>query len=500
MRFYQRAVSTYDEGLKKYSKSFDLAYNKALLLYNITQDKRIVVQVGSLLDVLKEALDAHRYALALDQENADVLFNTAQVLTSFAEEMHDEADGDDDVKAQAISLLQEAVELFNSCLTRQEMEYTEMQEIWEAQNQNADEGVPLSSAAAAQSAANSTADDTPGEWATVKEAVTPNTLLETALAQLGSLSSLATIAAPTTSSLLANLSEIASPIVTQKLPGYIALLPTSVSIDPDTAKSTPFLSISASSSTFHGTQAAQQVNPQAAAHAEADLAVAVFTAAIAGAEYSSRLSETHQYRDRIQQAFASLSQNAASGVYPEASHVAILSAYADALIEFAETIAEMEDSLSQAGREEALMARWTALGMAQAQLTTATNKIGSTPLPEGAPTKAQIYLTRGNVELLRRQLALDPRATSTLKSSVKVLLKNAGVYYRGASALSKQDGDAEGERDASVRNKVVQGLEQEAVKEDADALKEWVTREGGGKDAVEVLQEMIEEGLLAGEG
>ena len=496
MRFYQRAITTYDDGLKKYPKSFDLAYNKALLLYNVAQEKRIVTQIGSLLDVLKEALDAHRCALTIDQENADVLFNTAQVLTSFAEELHDEAEDDADIKLQAVSLLQEAVELFNSCLTRQEMEYSEMRELMEEAEHNS--GVPLPDARQPTTAAGST-DDASGEWATVKEPVTPNTLLETALAQLGSLSSLATISAPTSSSLLANLSEIASPIVTQKLPSYIALLPTSITIDPDEAKSTPFLSISASTSTFHANQAAQVLNPQAAARAEADLAVAVFTAAIASAEFSSRLSETSQYYSRIQQAFAPLSQNAAGSVYPESSHVPILSAYADALIEFAETLAEMSNSLSQAGQDEGLTARWNALETAQAQLTTATNKIGNTPSAEGSPTKAQLYLTRGNVELLRRQLALNSGASSTLKSNAKVLLKNAGVYYRGAAALAKQDGDMEVEKDGRLRNMVLQGLEGEVVKEVAEALKEWVEREGGGKDAVEAVNEMIEEGLLGGQ-
>lgn len=480
--------------MKKYPKSFDLAYNKALLLYNIAQDKRIVSQLGALLDVLKEALDAHRYAYALDQENADVLFNTAQVLTSFAEELNDEADENDDVKTQAVSLLQEAVELFNSCLTRQEMEYSEMQELM----QEANDGVPLGQSAIPVQPAASPSEEGSGEWATVREPVTPNTLLETALAQLGSLSSLATIASPTTSSLLANLGEIAAPLIHQKLPAYTALLPTSVAVDPRDDKSTPFLSISAAASTFHATQGNQDVtNPQAAAKAEADLAVAVFTAALAAAEYESRLSETHQYQQRLQGAFAGLSQSIALGLYPDSAQVPIFSAYADALIEFAENVSGMY--VQDVKQDDALAARWTALEEAQKLLTQATSKIGNAVASDGgAPSKAQLYFTRGNVELLRRRLTLHASASPTLQKNTKTLLKNAGVYYRGAAGLAKQDGDADLEADAMLRNRIVQGLEQEVVKEAVEGLRAWVVREGG-QDALARLEEMVEEGLVGGE-
>jgi tetratricopeptide (TPR) repeat protein len=490
LRFYQRAIATYDEGLKKFPKSFDLAYNKALLLYNITQEKRIVSRIGPLLDVLKEALDAHKYALSIDQENADVLFNTAQVLTSFAEELSDAAPDDTDIKTQATSLIQEAVELFSACLSRQEMEFSEMQELMnETTIQPGSEQFPTSGLAEQSRGPT----DEPEEWATVKEPVTPNTLIETALAQLGSLASLATIAAPTSSSLLANLSEIANPVVKQKLPSYIALLPTSVAREPDEPEATSYLSISASTSTFHANKDPTDVNPQASAQVEADLAIAVFTAAIAGAEYQSHLIYAAVYHERVIQAFQSMSQNLGSGFYPKSSHVPILSAYADALIEFAENVAEMDDSQPD---PEASTLRWTALETAQAQLTQATNILPNTSTADSLmPSKAQVYFTRGNVELLRRRLTLLPSASSGLKSNEKVLLKNAGVYYRGAAALAKQDDNAELERDASFRNAVVQAIEQGQVRDSAGAVKEVFNSEIGVETGAAV-DEMVQEGLL----
>jgi tetratricopeptide (TPR) repeat protein len=490
LRFYQRAISTYDDGLKRYPRSFDLAYNKALLLYKITQEKNILSQMGSLLGVLKEALDAHRYALVIDQENADVLFNTAQVLTSFAEELQDEADDGSDVKAQSVSLLQEAVELFNSCLTRQEMEFSEMQELMNgAEDTPSNEDVTLSEFPQP----SSELADEPEEWATVKEPVTPNSLIETALAQLGSLSSLANIAAPAPSSFLANLSEIAYPLIATKLPAYTALLPTSVSRDPKESDATPFLSVSTSNSTFHANQALVNSNPQASARVETALAIAVFTAAIAGAEYQSQLIETSAYRERITQAFESLSHLAGSEVYPENSHIQLLSAYADTLIEFAENIAEMDE---QGQDPDSLSFRWTALETAQGQLTQITSKLSNTALADPTiPSKAQIYFTRANVELLRRRLALAPSASSTLKANEKVLLKNAGVYYRGAAALAKQDGNSELDNDANSRNRVIHAIEQGEVGHSAKAVKKFLISAFGNDDSAAV-DEMLQEGLL----
>jgi hypothetical protein len=47
---------------------------RARVQYELTQHPRLLVQLpGSLLDLLKTALESSRYALALKQDNADVL-------------------------------------------------------------------------------------------------------------------------------------------------------------------------------------------------------------------------------------------------------------------------------------------------------------------------------------------------------------------------------------------------------------------------------------------
>jgi hypothetical protein len=371
------------------------------------------------------------------------------------------------------------------------MEFSEMQEMIE-EAQSDEGGVALPSAMETEQVGSSNAaEESPEEWATVKEPVTPDTLVETALALLGSLSSLATIAAPTASSFLANITEIAQPVVTQKLPSYIALLPTSVAAEE--VKASPFLLVSASSSTFHATQSTAPVNPQANAKAEADLAVAVFTIAIAGAEYESRLSEPMQYLQRIIEAFKPMAYIAnASNPYAESSHVPAYSAMADAYMEFAETVVRLDPTEQNIGHA------FQALGTAQARLTEATNRLSNDPhlanYP-GTPSKASLYLTRGNVELLRRRLSQHPSAAKGMFATALTLLKNAGVYYRGAVALAKQSGEVEVEKTATFRNLVVKGWEEGGVKEDAVAVRAMFTAEDVGR----LVEEMIEDGLIGEE-
>ncbi|KAE9969347.1 hypothetical protein EG328_006937 [Venturia inaequalis] len=441
LRFYQKAVTAYIEGLSRYPRSFDLAYNKALLLYHITQEKRIAPLVGSVTEVLKEALDAHRFALSIDGENPDVLFNTAQVLTSFAEELGESAGADGGLKGRAVALLQEAVEMFAACLERQEVEYSQIQEMQNA----ADESLSWNGKEQAPPSSSKDTESREGEqWAVVLESITPDTLIETALAQLGSLSSLATVAAPTSSTLLANLSEIATPIVTQKLPSYIALLPTSIPKDALGNTSTPFLAVSTSSSTFHPDTPAHATNPQSEAKTEADLAVAIFKCALSSAEHKSNLTSTETHTSRINEAFSALLETTnKEEATPIHSSIQIHSAHADILIDLADTLAEKDASQSDPDPATA-QTRWTCLTQAQNLLTKVTTLLSSlgTTTPD-LPSRAQIYLQRGDIELLRSNLAHLPSATSSISASLPTLLKNAGVYYRGAAGLAGKDGDGE---------------------------------------------------------
>jgi hypothetical protein len=96
-----RAIDTYDEALKKFPSSFDLAYNKyarpccpnnpvkltssrARVQYELTQHPRLVAQLpGTLTDLLKTALESSRLALSLNQDNADVLLYVHSDINDF---------------------------------------------------------------------------------------------------------------------------------------------------------------------------------------------------------------------------------------------------------------------------------------------------------------------------------------------------------------------------------------------------------------------------------
>lgn len=80
-RFFTRALECYDEALGKFPSSFDLAYNKARLQYDLTQHPKILAQLpGSLIELLSTALESSRIALKLKGDNADALLCVPSVL------------------------------------------------------------------------------------------------------------------------------------------------------------------------------------------------------------------------------------------------------------------------------------------------------------------------------------------------------------------------------------------------------------------------------------
>ncbi|GME27136.1 Tetratricopeptide-like helical [Neofusicoccum parvum] len=169
-RFFQRAIDAYAAGLQRFPQSFDLAYNKALLEYQITQDLRIAAQLGHpIVDLLRQALDSHRFAMTLNDSNLDIQFNTANVLSDLADRVIHS-------KEEAIPLLQEAVGLIRRCLERQVQEYDSLQAAFLAANSgdaSADDATP-SLAAQNDSSSGSSSE----EYATVEEAITESTILD----------------------------------------------------------------------------------------------------------------------------------------------------------------------------------------------------------------------------------------------------------------------------------------------------------------------------------
>lgn len=346
-RFFKRAVDTYNAGLQRYQGSFDLAYNKANLEYQMAQDARIASQLGSTIDLLQETLESHRFALSLDQENADILFNTAQVLTSLAEALTEHVKSDDpaqESKTAARALLEEAFRKFSECLARQEAEYAEMQqqiEATKAQEEQAglaaddpatSEAHDAPSAPSAEAMeTSSTSSEPPEEWATVVEPITPAALLDTVIAQLSSLTTLVSLSAPADANTISQLSNLALPLINTKIPHYTSLLPPPSSA-PDTSPAPPpSLSLSATSPEDAPTTPKD----------DAILSSAAFRAALLDTSFRSNLLSAPLYSAHLAETFTPLLP-APNAPLSAGGATNAITAYAEALIDFAATVGAKE--------------------------------------------------------------------------------------------------------------------------------------------------------------
>jgi hypothetical protein len=425
---------------------------RALILYQITQDDRLSQQLGTTVDLLKETLSAHRVALSIDMQNPDVLFNTAQVLTTLAEEIIDSEEMDPDLKAQATSLLQEAVELFASCLARQEMDFTELISMQDMATNTTVDGDDMIDETSEPNEAST--EETPEQWATVIEPVTARTLLDTAIAQLRSLATLATTIAPTESSALATITELANSLVLHKLPYYTSVVPETAH-EEEATSSTPFLSISSSASSFHSNKAAkeQPSKPKSEAIVDANIAIAEFSVAMAEAEFRSNLISISAYHTRITASYGPhLTEESADSTTIGGPR--IFCDYANALLTFSDTIEEVDDS-------SVPKYRWQGLTLAESLVARAIKAIQSNhaAMPDGFSIP-KLYLQRGDIELQRLRVATLPSSGTNFTKDISILLKNAGIFYRGARRLGESEGDEKTAAEAGIKAGVVLVIEQ----------------------------------------
>ncbi|KAF2087754.1 hypothetical protein K490DRAFT_65593 [Saccharata proteae CBS 121410] len=307
-RFFQRAVDTYNAGMQRYPKSFDLAYNKAHLEYQIAQDMRIAVHFGpSVSELLQRALESHEYALALDTSNTDLIFNMAQVLSDLA---------DRSFRAEAITYSSKAIKLMRRCLDRQVSDYDALQAAFYAAN-SGDDFKPPVDAPDVEPAPEPMDSE---EYATVEEAVTEQDILDsvTALAHM-----VAELLTQTPSREIAAFAEdvayVDNLFKSGDLAKYLEKLDKS---EPESAKT---LSISLNLSTTNPPPKAQ--SPYTTTLQEVHLAHATLTSAIASASYRCAKLTVHAYYTTILGSF-----NAAS------PSIDTSSALADALANFAASI------------------------------------------------------------------------------------------------------------------------------------------------------------------
>ncbi|KAK5135070.1 hypothetical protein LTR08_005595 [Meristemomyces frigidus] len=235
-----RALEIYDRGLLKHPHSFDLAYNKARLEYEATQQPALVAHIGlPLVDLLRQTLQSHRYALRLNEENADVLFNTSQVLTSLAEQTS-ESDIEVEDLSTAIPLLHEALEMLSVCLSRQEMLLEQQQ----ADFEDAEQG------GVAHDPEETSGSRSESQTVTIEAPTTAGDLLDTVHASLSALTTLVSLVEP---GALQTLGDMAHSLTEKKAPSYIEMSP------PDAQEPARF-TVALARATFVGAFADAQYN------------------------------------------------------------------------------------------------------------------------------------------------------------------------------------------------------------------------------------------------
>lgn len=395
-----------------------------------------------LLQALQAALQSHKDALTLDQENADVLFNTGQVLTSLAEIVSDIKHPSDQQLTQAAQCLQEALELFQRCFAVQELRFTEMQEeikhmesgsmqIPDVQQQQQSEPEP-------QLDANddAAAEDTPEQWAAVVEPVTKDTLVDTAVAQLEALTTLCNLLTFNPGDGLAWVEEYSSDLVQNRMPVYVE----------------------GSSREY-----------------EATVARAKFICALTEVIYRSGRVEVETYHQEIIRAYGPELNLSAD---PEG-----LCSKADAHMSFNIAAADLPPTHDSEAIKKSLVLRWKSLSTALDALTAASKLPDADNLPK-------IHIARGDVELNRWRLGSAPWEYAMAQQNGSLLLRNAQTYYRGAAALARRDGAAEERRDGTCKEAFAAGLEGQK-----DKLMQL--RRAAPKELLAVAEDMVDDGLAS---
>ncbi|MCJ1394943.1 hypothetical protein MMC18_007824 [Xylographa bjoerkii] len=437
-RFFVRAIELYDAGLEHYPDSFDLSYNKARLQYDISQQPRLLAQLPiSVTELLELALESHRSALKLKQDDADVLFNTAQVLTSLGELRSDGSSANPADREDALKKFQEAMELFQRCFAVQEYQLNEAQAMMTV--------APMPDNLADEVTDPLTAEELDSQfpeeeqWASIIEPITTHTLLDTTIAQIETLTVICGLMISQDPTGLPWLEEYASPLLQR------------------------------AASLAEGTDRSQEVS----------LSRANFKCTFADAAFRTGRLDLITYQKELDNTFGTDRDPLSS--------VQWLCDRADAFITLTSSI---RPTANLASPNEAVSSplndvQWKYLTKALADLTTATKMAN-------APNLAKIHLRRGDCELLRYCLGKAPSCYKQAVHNTTMLLRNAEIYYRGAAKFAKVEMAGQEEAEALTKEAVVSSLS-------GDSAKLVSLATAHSTQIMTTIDEMRDEGLLVAE-
>ena len=421
MRFFQRALETYQNGLQRFPESLDLAYNRARLLYDMYSNPLTRRQLQSpVQQLLEEALSAHRYALSLDTENADTLFNTAQVLTTIAEELLTS-----DRATKVFELLQEAVQIQAKCISIQERKFEDNRQQRAVQEQLAIHSRMMSrpSSTTEPSASNSltqgdtSQSDDDGVWAAVVEPVTADTLIDTAVAQLYTLRTLCeactamhtsqTAAVIQISSFAADVKGASDLIMTTKLPKYLIFVATAT-------------------------------NENLVRRREVSLAHAVFSASFLELSYRMGTVDFETYTKRLDAASYVITSTNCKTITTTGDTGFDAAAALIAQVQSHQTLAIAAFDHPRTASAEIRTALWPALNsyiILLSDLAKDSPKLS----PSFTITPEEVYNQLAETTLLLRRLAAAPFNHSPAITNEQILLRNAATHYGNVIKLRESE-------------------------------------------------------------
>ena len=385
MRFFVNAISQYDAGLRAFPTSFDLAYNKARLQYDITQQPQLLEQLpDSRADLLNAARDSHIFAYRLDNGNTDVLFNLGQVCSSLAESMLEARGDPSKQRLEASRLLHQALEVLNICLRLQEKQLEEAKLLTQTTTSAADES------SHASDGDQPIAQDTEDIWASVIEPLTEEDLFDTCLATVEALKSLCQIQNSGDKTDLGLIETVFSSGIREKLQQY-----------------------------GQGSGQAWQ----------STIALANFLSAYAELRFRLRVTSLPIFENEINSSvdlIRSLPQytNKGEGLVTLGEIHLDYNLAVEGFLEPIEGSQELGAAMNKS--------RWEHITRALESFTAASK------LPSVSHL-ARIHIYRGDCELLRIRLGDHPCNYHFAVKSHATLLKNVEVYYRAAKRASSYD-------------------------------------------------------------
>ena len=366
-----------------------------------------------------------------------VCSNTAQVLTSLAENVSEGRAAVNDRRNEALHLFQQALEFFQRCLNVQEYNFTQAQE-------NAAQEATFHSDAdntdVTPSIGNESNVSEEEVWAAVEEPVTTDTLLDTTVAQLDTLTEICSLGSSHNRNDLAWIEEYYRTELQGKIDSY---------------------------------------NNGANRKHEVALSKANFIASISDAAFRGGKLDALTYEHELNAAFS----------HPDLD----LDKDPQGLCDKADAHLSFNISVQNAMQRAPANETAQTCSICWKHITKALDSLTAASKLPNAQNLSRIHLQRGDCELLRLHLGEAPLNYDLAIKSASTLLKNAEVYFRGAVALATSNEDAaEEQKEAEVKEAIVM-----ALADDPQKLSSLIKLQ---RDVVgAMVEEMKDEGFL-GEG